>query len=55
MGKNAKQVCERDCEGDVGAAMPQATSSVGIGRRAKREAAAALVSYNDLKARHYGD
>ena len=28
-----KQACERDCERDVGAAMPRAASSVGVGRR----------------------
>ena len=33
--------------------MPRAASSVGVGRRVKRETA--LVSYNDLKARHSGD
>ena len=54
MGKNAKQVtCKRDCERDLRAAMPRAASSVGVGRRVKRETA--LVSYNDLDARHSGD
>ena len=54
MGKNAKQVaCKRDCERDLRAAMPLAASSVGVGRRVKRETA--LVSYNDLDARHSGD
>ena len=33
--------------------MPRAASSVGVGRRVKRETA--LVSYNDLNARHSGD
>ena len=33
--------------------MPRAASSVGVGRRVKRETA--LVSYNDLDARHSGD
>ena len=33
--------------------MPPAASSVGVGRRVKRETA--LVSYNDLNARHSGD
>ena len=33
--------------------MPRAASSVGIRRRVKRETA--LVSYNDLKARHSAD
>ena len=33
--------------------MLRAAGSVGIGRRVKRETA--LVSYNDLKARHSGD
>ena len=33
--------------------MPLAASSVGVWRRAKRETA--LVSYNDLKAWHFGD
>ena len=33
--------------------MPRAASSVGVGRRVKRETA--LVSYNDLKVRHSGD
>ena len=33
--------------------MPLAVSSVGVGRRAKEETA--LVSYNDVKARHSGD
>ena len=46
-------VAVRDCERDVGAAMPRASSSVGVGRRAKRETA--LVSYNDLKAWYSGD
>ena len=45
MGKNAKQVtCKRDCERDLRATMPRAASSVGVGRRVKRETA--LVSYN---------
>ena len=33
--------------------MPRAASSVGVGRRVKRETA--LVSYNDLDTRHSGD
>ena len=33
--------------------MPRAASSVGVGRRVKRETA--LVSYNDLNARHSVD
>ena len=33
--------------------MPRAASSVGVGRRVKRETA--LASYNDLDARHTGD
>ena len=33
--------------------MPPAASSMGIGRQGKRETA--LVSYNDLDARHSGD
>ena len=33
--------------------MPRAASRVGVGRRVKRETA--LVSYNDLNARHSGD
>ena len=33
--------------------MPRAASSVGVGRRAKRKTA--LVSCNDLDARHSGD
>ena len=33
--------------------MPRAASSVGVGRRVKRETA--VVAYNDLKARHSGD
>ena len=37
----------------MGAAVPRAASSMGIGRRAKRETA--LVSYNDLDAQHSGD
>ena len=46
-GKERKQVtCKRDCERDLRAAMPRAASSVGVGRRVKRETA--LVSYNDL-------
>jgi len=38
------QVCKRDER----VAMPQAASSVGVGRQVKRETA--LVSYNDLVA-----
>ena len=38
------QVCKRDLR----VAMPQAASSVGVGRQAKRETA--LVSFNDLVA-----
>ena len=41
-----KKTCKRDCERDLRAAMPLAASSVGVGRRVKRETA--LVSYNDL-------
>ena len=52
-GAPKKSVCERDCERDVGAAMPRAASSVGIGKQAKRETL--LVSYNDLDAQHSGD
>ena len=48
-----KKTCKRDCERDLRAAMPRAASSVGVGRRVKRETA--LVSYNDLDARHSGD
>ena len=48
-----KYACECDWEPDLRVAMPRAGSSVGIGRRAKRETA--LVSYNDLKAQHPGD
>ena len=48
-----KETCKRDCERDLRAAMPRAASSVGVGRRVKRETA--LVSYNDLDARHSGD
>ena len=33
--------------------MPRGASSTGVGKRAKRETA--LVSYNDLDARHSGD
>ena len=48
-----KKTCKRDCERDLRAAMPRAASSVGVGRRVKRETA--LVSYNDLDARYSGD
>ena len=41
-----KKTCKRDCERDLRATMPQAASSVGVGRRVKRETA--LVLYNDL-------
>ena len=51
-GKERK-TSKRDCERDVGATIPRAASSVGVGRRGKRETA--LVSYNDLKARYSGD
>ena len=51
-GKECK-TSKRDCERDVGAAVPLAASSMGAGRRVKRETA--LVSYNDLKAWHSGD
>ena len=37
----------------MGAGKARAASSVGVGRRVKRETA--LVSYNDLKARHSVD
>ena len=32
-----KKTCKRDCECDLRAAMPRAASSVGVGRRVKRE------------------
>ena len=51
--KTSIKTCKRDCERDLRAAMPRAASSVGVGRRVKRETA--LVSYNDLNARHSGD
>ena len=41
-----KYACECDCERDVQVAMPQAASSMGAGKQARRETA--LVSSNVL-------